>query len=291
MEKAKAKTKAKRKGGAEKLRARKKQALRADAAACVKITDMFSTGAGPSSAPVADIGGEEDDERERDQREWGEGGELAVASPEEESVSESEESKEQEDIDYFARPEPSIEFSSLSPLALISLPLIIFLTTNIGHGEFSSLSPLALISLPLIIFLTTNIGHGCTCECCRADNLEAVQECVCCRELAKVQALNGNHGGSCITQHPGFEAICLNEYVLDVAYSYYKQNHGHLNKSPHEYVLLDKVCFLGMWELGTKWGWHNHWFHCELCIDILLVCALLHYFLQEFLGIFCKCKF
>ncbi|KAF3848420.1 hypothetical protein F7725_014917 [Dissostichus mawsoni] len=30
-------------------------------------------GAGPSSAPVADIGGEEDDERERDQREWGEG--------------------------------------------------------------------------------------------------------------------------------------------------------------------------------------------------------------------------
>ncbi|KAF3842903.1 hypothetical protein F7725_001752 [Dissostichus mawsoni] len=89
MEKAKAKTKAKRKGGAEKLRARKKQALRADAAACVKITDMFSTGAGPSSAPVADIGGEEDDERERDQREWGEGGELAVASPEEESVSEN----------------------------------------------------------------------------------------------------------------------------------------------------------------------------------------------------------
>ncbi|KAF3861254.1 hypothetical protein F7725_000030 [Dissostichus mawsoni] len=111
MEKAKAKTKAKRKGGAEKLRARKKQALRADAAACVKITDMFSTGAGPSSAPVADIGGEEDDERERDQREWGEGGELAVASPEEESVSESEESKEQEDIDYFARPEPSIDAS------------------------------------------------------------------------------------------------------------------------------------------------------------------------------------
>ncbi|KAF3848240.1 hypothetical protein F7725_021268 [Dissostichus mawsoni] len=77
LEMEKAKTKAKRKGGAEKLRARKKQALRADAAACVKITDMFSTGAGPSSAPVADIGGEEADERERDQRERGEGGELA----------------------------------------------------------------------------------------------------------------------------------------------------------------------------------------------------------------------
>ncbi|KAI9531101.1 hypothetical protein NQZ68_000595 [Dissostichus eleginoides] len=102
MEKAKVKTKAKRKGGAEKLRARKKQALRADADACVKITDMFSTGAGPSSAPVADIGGEEDDEREREENS------RQVASPEEESVSESEESKEQEDIDYFARPEPSM---------------------------------------------------------------------------------------------------------------------------------------------------------------------------------------
>ncbi|KAK5901402.1 hypothetical protein CgunFtcFv8_026279 [Champsocephalus gunnari] len=28
--------------------------------------------------------------------------------------------------------------------------------------------------------------------------------------------------------------VCLNEYVLDVAYSYYKQNHGHINKPPHE---------------------------------------------------------
>ena len=51
------------------------------------------------------------------------------------------------------------------------------------------------------------------------------------------------------------------------------------------------VCFVGMWELGTKWGWHIHWFHCELCLNILLVCALLHYFCQEFLGIFCKCQF
>ncbi|KAJ4944140.1 hypothetical protein JOQ06_024078 [Pogonophryne albipinna] len=87
--------------------------------------------------------------------------------------------------------------------------------------------------IPLDLQRLNNV-EWCTCGCCRADNLETVQECVCCRELAKVQALNGNHEGSCITQHPGFEAVCLNEYVLDVAYSYYKQNHGHLNKSPHE---------------------------------------------------------
>lgn len=46
----------KRKGGAEKLRDKKKLALQADAAKCVKITDMFAT-AGPSSAPVADDSG------------------------------------------------------------------------------------------------------------------------------------------------------------------------------------------------------------------------------------------
>ena len=35
---------------------------------------------------------------------------------------------------------------------------LIFLAS--AYRQFSSLSPLALISLPLIIFLTTNIGHG-----------------------------------------------------------------------------------------------------------------------------------
>lgn len=46
----------KRKGGAEKLRDKKKLALRADAAKCGKITDMFAT-AGPPSAPSADDSG------------------------------------------------------------------------------------------------------------------------------------------------------------------------------------------------------------------------------------------
>ena len=36
--------KTKRKGGAEKLRAKKRQALQADAAKCAKLTDMFTAG-------------------------------------------------------------------------------------------------------------------------------------------------------------------------------------------------------------------------------------------------------
>ena len=43
----------KRKGGAEKLRDKKRIALQANAAKCGKISEMFAT-AGPSSAPVDD---------------------------------------------------------------------------------------------------------------------------------------------------------------------------------------------------------------------------------------------
>ena len=42
----------KRKGGAEKLRDKKRLALQANAAKCGKISEMFAT-AGPSSAPVS----------------------------------------------------------------------------------------------------------------------------------------------------------------------------------------------------------------------------------------------
>ena len=30
----------------------------------------------------------------------------------------------------------------------------------------------------------------------------------------------------CMTEHPGFEAVCLNEYVLETAYYSYRQHHG-----------------------------------------------------------------
>jgi hypothetical protein len=36
----------------------------------------------------------------------------------------------------------------------------------------------------------------------------------------------------CITQHPGFRVICLEPWVLRVAYLEYKQHHGHL-EDPH----------------------------------------------------------
>ncbi|KAF3844171.1 hypothetical protein F7725_013512 [Dissostichus mawsoni] len=56
----------------------------------------------------------------------------------------------------------------LNQIFSLSQPLIKEAVSDIlqrnasAYREFSSLSPLALISLPLVIFLTTNIGHGGT---------------------------------------------------------------------------------------------------------------------------------
>lgn len=30
----------------------------------------------------------------------------------------------------------------------------------------------------------------------------------------------------CITQHPGFEGVCLNEWVLEMCYYSYRQQYG-----------------------------------------------------------------
>ena len=38
----------------------------------------------------------------------------------------------------------------------------------------------------------------------------------------------------CITDHPGFQACCLNPYVLQVAYHAYRERHGRLDMRLNE---------------------------------------------------------
>ena len=74
---------------------KKKQALQADAAKCVKLTDMFSAVAGPSSAPVADDSG------------GGVGGR---------GMHSEEETQEERDRDEAVRVEPAVSRSPLKTL-------------------------------------------------------------------------------------------------------------------------------------------------------------------------------
>lgn len=70
----------------------------------------------------------------------------------------------------------------------------------------------------------------CQCEVCVI--MPTAIECVCCAENNNVQGKMANYHAKtgkqlrCITQHPGFHTVCLDEYVLDTAYSHYKQQYG-----------------------------------------------------------------
>ena len=49
-------------------------------------------------------------------------------------------------------------------------------------------------------------------------------ECVCGTEIEEV--VNKKEQSQCITQHEGFEAVCLNIWVLQTAYFSYRQRYG-----------------------------------------------------------------
>lgn len=71
-------------------------------------------------------------------------------------------------------------------------------------------------------------------------------ECLCCTEIDKIKAKINNANDvsvTCITQHPGFDAVCLNVWVLQAAYYQYKQEHGQASSplSLNEYVTFMHV--------------------------------------------------
>ena len=66
----------------------------------------------------------------------------------------------------------------------------------------------------------------CRCQCGCCNFMPSSAECVCCKEIDRVVAKIGeatDNSITCITGHPGFESVCLNVWVLQAAYSLYKQ--------------------------------------------------------------------
>ena len=59
-------------------------------------------------------------------------------------------------------------------------------------------------------------------------------ECVCCCEIDTVYNESENDI-SCITDHEGFESVCLNVWVLQTAYFNYRQRYSEaVEKTVHE---------------------------------------------------------
>ncbi|XP_071837202.1 uncharacterized protein [Apostichopus japonicus] len=64
------------------------------------------------------------------------------------------------------------------------------------------------------------------CHCGQCAVMPTARECRCCREIEKVRNVMDEEGAACITLHPGFEAVCLNPWVLQTAYYVYRQQYG-----------------------------------------------------------------
>ncbi|XP_004227445.2 P2X purinoceptor 7-like isoform X1 [Ciona intestinalis] len=65
------------------------------------------------------------------------------------------------------------------------------------------------------------------CQCGLCECMAAAQESVCCREQEQVSQKMPD-SANCITEHKNFDPVCLNEDVLEVAYSTYQQ-HSNLD--------------------------------------------------------------
>ena len=58
--------------------------------------------------------------------------------------------------------------------------------------------------------------------------MSRMHECVCCCDVPEIRSKIEAFDASlvCITEHPGFTAICLNEWAVQVAYYHHKQESG-----------------------------------------------------------------
>ena len=69
--------------------------------------------------------------------------------------------------------------------------------------------------------------------------MQSHRECLCCQEVQVVMNKLSEAGDTqltCITEHPGFASVCLNIWVLQAAYSQYRQQYGNYNAPLHESV-------------------------------------------------------
>ncbi len=92
------------------------------------------------------------------------------------------------------------------------------------------------------------------CHCGRCSAMHTTEQSRCCHEVervwAKVEDYNTrNIPLQCITDHPGFQSACLNQYTLEIAYYAYCQDHGAMREPSHE------KCRYTAYRQLTRWCW------------------------------------
>ena len=111
---------------------------------------------------------------------------------------------------------------------------------------------LASLKLQLILYLQkAYLRHLMVrCKCGKCQDMGSQLDNLCCLEPKQIVAvLKDCPSVTCLTQHPGFEAVCLNRYVLQTAYFQYRQQYnvsatetnGYVQHSDHIELLLNIV--------------------------------------------------
>ncbi|XP_039540209.1 P2X purinoceptor 7-like [Pimephales promelas] len=97
-------------------------------------------------------------------------------------------------------------------------------------------------------------GQVSWCLCGKCEAMFSAEESQCCREVdaywALVENVTPRLDVQCLTLHPGFEACCLNPYVLQIAYMHFRQDHGPLQASRHEQYRYTAYRLVVRWAYG-----------------------------------------
>ena len=67
--------------------------------------------------------------------------------------------------------------------------------------------------------------------------MSKMHECVCCCDVPEIRVKVDTFDANmiCITDHPGFASICLNEWAIQVSYYQYREENGTPSvKEEHE---------------------------------------------------------
>ena len=126
---------------------------------------------------------------------------------------------------------------------------------------------------------TKLIYFGCTCENCQILNRN--EECRCCSEFPKmcneireaVEMGEVAEAPVCITQHPGFQAVCLNKWVLQTAWYWHKQQYSQSYEGP-QHKLNRHVAYRQL----VRWCWGNFGKEVRVLLPSCAVCCIRAHF-------------
>ncbi len=112
--------------------------------------------------------------------------------------------------------------------------------------------------------------NRCTCQHCQQQT--AAEENLCCQVIPAVAEKVDEAEDepiSCITDHPGFIAVCTNVWSLETAWHQYKQQYDNPYEGPRHKKLRHVA-----YRQFVQWIWHYLGRHVRV---ILPSCAVLCY--------------